>query len=199
MKKKLTISLIVVAVLVVAISITAVIAYMFRQTSEIENVFVPAEVDCTVKEEFNGNLKTSVTVKNESNIDAYIRLRVVTYWKDSKGNIVARNSALINIEDALKYDSDNWIYDESEKTFYYIHPVSPEGKTAELLKLQSGYAGISFAPVTEIYDGVVYTYHPVVTFVAEAIQSLPGGANSPVTEKWNVTIDSSGIITGLNK
>lgn len=55
-------------------------AYMRKQTPTVENVFVPAEVSCEVDEEVNQNQKTSITVKNTGNIEAYLRLRLVTYW-----------------------------------------------------------------------------------------------------------------------
>jgi hypothetical protein len=43
------------------------------------------------------------------------------------------------------------------------------------------------------FGGELFTYHPVVTFVAEAIQSQPAEA----VLNWNVTLDSNGYINGI--
>ena len=201
---KLPILLLIVSViaLIVAITVNVVIAYMFKQSSEITNVFVPAEVSCEVDEEFNGTLKTSVKVDNTSNIDVYIRLRVVTHWEDSKGNIVARSSPEIMFgkQDGWLYNSDDWIYDSNDYTFYHKAPVAVGDSTSELLSLQGFFQGISLSPETvpdKLNSAITYTYYPVVVFIAEAIQSKPNDSDGAVS-KWKVTLDSSGNITQVN-
>ena len=83
-------------------------AYMRKQTPTVENAFVPAEVSCEVDEAINQNQKTSITVKNTGNIEAYLRLRLVTYWvvkdQDNKAEIVAESSPTFEVD----YDKDNW-------------------------------------------------------------------------------------------
>ena len=167
-------------ILVIAALFPTAMAYMFKQTETIENKLVPAEVSCKVEETFdvNTNLKTSVTVKNTSNITAYIRVRVVSYWQDSKGNIVARKSKMPEFE-----VSDNWIKVEEYDTYYYKLPVEAGAETSEFLKEGSV---ITLAQETEEDDtGVTYTYNQVVEIFAEAIQSLPVDA---VTKSWKVTL-----------
>ena len=191
--KVLTILIITVAAIIALISISAVIAYMFRQSSEFTNVFVPADVECEVVETFEANKKTSVKVKNTGNIDAYIRLRVVAYWQDSKGNAVARTSPELKFGSDWTYDKTKWIYDEANATFYHITPDKADEKTAELLVVSGSFSGIEITPVVEKFNGVNYTYHPVIVFIAEAIQSQPGES----VAKWKVTVDSNGNITAV--
>ena len=196
-KKISTPYLIIIAALIIVISISAVIAYMFRQTGEVKNEFIPAEVKCEITENFEDDLKTSVKVKNTGNIDAYIRLRVVSYWEDSKGNPVGRNSPVLEFGSDWKYDESKWIYDKDENTFYHKAPVKAGELTSELLSLTDKFKGIKLDTVEETYIGIKYTYHPVITFIAEAIQCKPDGTP---TKKWNVTVDGEGnIIAKLAK
>jgi hypothetical protein len=148
-------------------------------------------VDCDIKETFDGNVKSSVKVQNTSNIKAYVRIRIVTYWQDSKGNIVGMTAPEIKFGTDWKYDTTNWVYNEKEKTFYYKTPIAAGELTSELFA--QGFGGIELVPEEKDFGGELFTYHPVVTFVAEAIQSQPAEA----VLNWNVTLDSNGYINGI--
>ncbi|MBR2915138.1 MAG: hypothetical protein IKC06_04960 [Clostridia bacterium] len=174
----------IISAIVIFVSVSAVMAYMLRESSDITNVFVPANVDCEVIEIFEDNKKTSIKVENKSNIKTYIRLRVVAYWQDSKGNVVARTSPEIKFGSNWQYDTENWFYDSIEKTFYHKSPVLAGDLTSELLK-----NSIVLNAVTEDVNGVEFTYHPVITFIAEAVQAEPNGA---VTDAWGISVDSNG-------
>lgn len=154
-----------------------VLAYMFRQTEYEDNQFTPANVSCEVVEEFDGTQKTSIQVQNTGNIDAYLRVRLVSYWVDSNGNIVAKPSSMPEITLA-----DGWIKG-SNNTYYYqssVSSVAPNNFTGELLSepiiLQKDENG----------------YLQVVEVFAEAIQSIPANA---ITNSWNLSLDINGNIT----
>ena len=192
--KSILISILLVAVAVSALVI-GVIAYMYRQSPELENVFVPANVTCTVRETFENNAKTSVKVENTGDIEVYIRLRVVAYWQDSKGNIVAKTSPTLKFDGEWGYNSTDWIYDKANQTFYHKKPVAVDGLTAELIPASKS---ISLEPIsTPDSNGIIFTYNPVITFVAEAIQSLPKDADGAVS-KWGVTLDANGNIVSID-
>lgn len=191
--KNFTLFIIACAVVTVLVSLTSVMAYMFKRSEILDNQFVPASVQCAVTEVFENDTKTSVKVQNTGDIEAYIRLRIVTYWQDSKGNAVAITAPEIKFDDDWKYDTDNWIYDEDEKTFYHKTPVAANGLTSELLA--KDFEGIKLEKRTEIFNGEKYTYHPVITFVAEAIQSKPTAA----VLQWKVTLDGDYNINGLEE
>ena len=189
-KKISTPYLIIIAALIIVISISAVIAYMFRQTGEVKNEFIPAEVKCEITETFEDDLKTSVKVKNTGNIDAYIRLRVVSYWEDSKGNVVARDMN----PPAVTYDIGKWKKDLIDNyTYYYTGKVAPGDLTPEFLT-----NSITMDPVVEEVNGTDYTYYPVMEVLAEAIQADGKNVDKPaVTDAWGVTI-TDGVITAVN-
>lgn len=159
-------------------------ALMFRQTQLHENQFDTAFVACEVHEALDGsgdytggtqnaNSKTGITVKNTGNIDAYLRVRFVSYWVDKDGNIVAKPSQMPDI--SVKSD---WIAG-SDHTYYYKSSVASGGFTAELLA----------API--VLNTSAEGYLQVVEVFAEAIQSLPEKA---ATQSWHVTIKDEQII-----
>ena len=186
-----------VAVIVIAIavaSISAVVAYMLRRSDEIKNTFIPADVNFKVVESFEDGAKTSVKVQNTGNIDSYVRIRVVTYWQDSKGNVVARTSPEVKFDTTWTYNTDAWIYDAQEQTFYYKEALGAHDTTDELLNLEGSFTGIKLTPVTETLNNIDFVYHPVIEFVTEGIQSNPTQA---VKDAWKVTVDANVNITAI--
>lgn len=177
------------AVVLISVSIPAITAYMFRKSESVQIQFQPAQVSCEVIKGNDGSGKlNSVTVKNTSDVPVYIRVRVVTYWQDSKGNTVGRNApeigtdAMIKFNQGWSFNTDDWTYDSSNNTYYYKYSVAAkqttgvEQTTTSLLKGGNGNA-FDITSVTETNDsGTPYTYYPVIEFVAEAIQSEPGDA-----------------------
>lgn len=149
-------------------------ALMLRQTDTLDNQFKPAIVSCAVAESFDGTVKTSIAVKNTSNIDAYLRLRLISYWVDSKGNIVSKSSQMPSVSVA-----DGWVKG-SDNTYYYSQPVAPNEPTPNLLDKK----------ITLVQEN---EYLQVVEVFADAIQSKPTDA---VIESWHVTLDSNKHITG---
>lgn len=201
MSKRILKPLIIVLVVICVIAcIPGVYSYMVHRTAPITNIFERANVDCTVHDVFNGTTKKLVTVTNDSNVEAYVRVRVVSYWVDSKGGVIAKESPTVTIN----YNND-WVYDAVDQTYYYKYPLAPDASTPDLLN--GGTLTLSSYSNQDDNQGnnqsgtqnneVVFTYHQVVEFVAEAIQSNPTKA---VTESWNVMIkmvDGKNVITGI--
>lgn len=189
MNKKRLISLIVVLTLVAAL-IPTVYAYMIHKSQTVANNFIPGKVTCDIQETFNGQTKSSIKVANTGNVDAYIRIRLVFHWEDSKGNVVARDMN----PPAVTYDTTNWIKDSSDRyTYYYTGKVAPNDSTLEFLT-----NSITMDPVVVDVNGTDYTYYPVMEVLAEAIQADGEIDGTPaVTNAWGVTIDSTGKITAV--
>ena len=188
----LRLSIFIIGVIIVVASISVALAYMISRSPEITNSFVPAKMDCEAVTTFNDGTTTSVRVNNNSNIEAYIRVRVVLYWQDSKGNPVARKSPENGFDnDIWQYDKSTWVYDEENQTFYHKAPVDASGSTSELLKIGDGFTGIELQTEKVDYNGTEFTYHPVLQFIVEGIQSDPDTA----VKEWGVTLDGNGNIT----
>lgn len=173
-KNKRLITIVTALVLLGLVLCGTVISYMFHISEQKNNLFTPAEVSCEVLESFDGEEKSSIAIKNTSNIAAYLRLRLVSYWVDGDGNIVAKPSKKLTFTIA-----SDWIAGPNN-TYYYISPIKPEEKTPNLLADGQKI-------VLEQEDG----YSQVVEVFAEAIQSKPIDA----VKNWGVTLDDNGNIT----
>lgn len=160
-----------------------VYSYMFARTEDAANELTPAMVSCTVDETFKDNKKSSITVQNTGKVDAYLRVRLVTYWVNDAGEIVAKPSMDLTVDVA-----DGWLADKDNDTYYYKSPVKAGAETPNLLA----------APLElkKSSDG----YNQVIEVFAEAIQAkgTTDVGNVPaVTDAWGVTVDTNGIITAV--
>lgn len=157
--------------LFVAISLVcAVFAYMFKQTNTVQMPLEPARVTCAVDETFDGTNKTKIAVKNTGNIDAYLRVRLVSYWVNEDGEIMPEESQM----PAYKVSS-GWIK-LGDHTYYYKDPIAPNAQTPNLLLVEEGKSPMQ---LTTSPDG----YQQVVVVFAEAIQANPHDA---IKEAWGV-------------
>jgi len=153
----------------------SVFAYMFQRTEPASTQFTPAVVACEVHDALNGDKDIeSITVENTGNIDAYLRVRLVTYWVDGEGNVAPKPSPTLTVN-----ETGNWVKSETSNTFYYKEPVAPEDSNDDTSNLLT-------TPITlKTEDG----YKQVVDIFGEAIQAQPTAA---VTDSWKVTLEADG-------
>lgn len=185
MKRNKNIVLITIFIVTLAAAIGITIAYMFKK-SEVTNHFNPAQVSCRVHEKLDdiehtdginiGSKKSDITVENTGNITSYLRVRLVSYWVDEKGDVVGEPSKMPTIN----YDQSNWIAG-SDNTYYYKKPVDAGEQTAILCD--------AFTLEQKI-DSDSDTLYQVVEVFAEAVQANPQDA---VEAAWKVTLVNSQI------
>lgn len=166
-KKILLIALIISIVAAVGVAV----AYMIIGSENVNNDFVPATVACEVNEQFDGTVKSSITVSNTGKIDSFIRVRFVSYWVNASGEIVGKPSET----PAPAYNSAEWDYDEAQYTYYCKKAIAAGKSTPELL---SGNMVLR----EDVFNGE--TVYQVVEVIAEAIQANPADAAS---QAWNRT------------
>lgn len=173
MKLRKTLLIMLVCSLVLSLSMVgALFAYMYQKTGEVTNTFVPANVSCLVNETFSGNTKSSITVQNTGNIAAYLRVRMVSYWVDEKGDIMPAASQMPGYSVA-----SGWV-SLGNHTYCYRNPVEPGASTPELLA--------SSMVLQQSEEG----YRQVVEVFAEAIQANPTDA----VKAWSVNVNADGTI-----
>ena len=151
--------------------------YIVSKTTAVTNTFEPATVTCEVQENFDGTVKKDVTVKNTSNIDAYLRVKLVTYRVNDKGERIGGTAAIPSFT-----PGEGWF--EKDGFYYYNKPIAPNKTPAANL---IGNDGITLVKYTDADGG-----RQVIEVIAEAIQSVP---TSVVKEYWNVTVDANGVIS----
>ena len=163
-------------VLLLGVAIGGTIAWLSTKTTPVINIFTPAEVTCKVEEDFDADTgeKTNVNVTNTGNIAVYIRVKLVTYRTNDKGQHIGGTADLPEFT-----PGKNWV--KHGEYYYYTLPVSPGGKPdanlAEKMTLMSSY---------EDADGG----KQAIDVMAEAIQSEPEKA---VGEAWGVRISQGNV------
>ena len=163
-------------VLLLALAVGGTIAWLSTKTTSVTNTFTPAKVTCDVTENFDENtgVKTNVNVTNTGNIAVYIRVKLVTYRTNDKGQHIGGTADLPEFT-----PGKNWV--KHGEYYYYTLPVSPGGKPdanlAEKMTLMSSY---------EDADGG----KQAIDVMAEAIQSEPEKA---VGEALGVRISQGNV------
>lgn len=164
------------AVLLLAFSVGGTLAWLAAKDAPIANTFVPANVSCHVTESFDGTTKTHVDVVNDSNITAYIRVKLVTYRVNDAGQHIGGTAAIPSFT-----PGDGWF--EQDGYYYYSQPVaagaSPAADLIDRMTLTGSYPDA---------DGG----KQVIEVMAEAIQSVP---TSVVAEKWTVSVADNGTLS----
>lgn len=168
-------------VLLLALAVGGTVAWLNARTPKVTNTFTPAHVTCEVEETFDKTtgVKTDVNVKNTSDIDVYIRVKLVTYRTNDAGQHIGGTAEL----PAFTL-GENWV--EKDGYYYYTLPVVP-GKTpaanlADKMTLTASY---------DDADGG----KQALDVMAEAIQSAPEEA---VADAWGVKIAQGSVTKAGN-
>lgn len=155
-------------VLLLALAIGGTVAWLSTEDTPITNTFTPSKVACEVTENFDGRVKSDVNVKNTGNIDAFIRVKLVTYRTNGKDQHIGGTAEL-----PFFTLGDNWV--EYDGYYYYTLPVKAGDKPATNLTKRSMTLKENYQDV----DGG----HQAIDVMAEAIQSVPEAA---VKDAWGV-------------
>lgn len=111
-------------VLLLALAVGGTVAWLNTSTTPVENTMIPGQVPITINETFEKGIKRDVTVTNNGNIDAYIRVAIVANAVDKDGNIIAGK--------APSYTVDETKWQLLDGYYYYKGAVAPNGKTEAL-------------------------------------------------------------------
>lgn len=116
--------LLVLLVIVLSVSGGGSWAYLKTGPEMVTNAFQPAYVDTEIDEVFSGSSKTSIVVKNKSNIAVFIRVALIGNWvKD--GNI-------IEPWDGTVMPRDGWV--QHGNYYYFTAAVEAGEETNNLLR-----------------------------------------------------------------
>ncbi len=152
--------------LLTTLVVSGTLAYITTSTSDVKNVFKPSEVTCQVTEKFDGEKKTEVNVENTSNIDAWLRVKLVTYRVNENGDRIGGTAFVPAFT-----PGDGWV--ENGEFYYYTSPVAPDEKPDSNL-----IDSISLITYDDVDGG-----RQVIEVMAEAFQSVPENA---VQDSWGV-------------
>lgn len=168
-------AMVIATVMLLALAIGGTVAWLTDTSPAVVNTFTPSQVRCKVVEDFNDQtgVKSKVQVKNISDIPAFIRVKLVTYRTNGKGQHIGGTAELPAFN-----PGSGWV--EHNGYYYYTQPVQPQNFTGILIdeiQLQD--------PYTDADRG-----RQAIDVMAEAIQSMPATA---VQEAWHVTIADGSV------
>ena len=178
---KKTKKLIIIAVCVIIAVCSAVgttVAYIFDKTNENVNTFEPVFVSCEVNEDFDGTVKSNVTVENTGDVDAYIRATFVVMWTSDTGSVYSA-TPVANTDYSVTLTMDKWALG-TDGFYYYTLPVTSGASTDVLI---GEIRDLGTAP-----GGYNLTVHVAAT----AIQAEPKEAIEGV---WGVTVNGNGTLS----
>lgn len=169
-KKKRIGSFLAAAALICTVTVTGVWAYLTVVTPEVNNTFQPGKIKITAQDTMNGNQKSNITVKNDSDTAVYIRVKLVSYWTNSSEQTIGGSAEI------PKFTlNTNWV--EGNGYYYYTIPVgkglTTTPLTTETITLKTSTTSNGFGPSRTEYQ--------VIEVLAEAVQSEPANA---VSEVW---------------
>lgn len=128
MKRK-ALLLAVCAALLLTAAIGGTTAFIVANTNQVRNEFTPGEVPIGVEERFDGTTKSDVRIRNNGNVHAFIRAKVIATWKDSSGNVSGTPVKVGDYE--ITYGSD-W-EQGTDGFWYYTKSVPADGVTTALI------------------------------------------------------------------
>ena len=149
-------------VLLLALAIGGTLAWLSTKDAPIQNKFLPTNVTCEVTEKFDGRtgVKSSVNVKNTGTINAFIRVKLVTYRTNDQGQHIGGTASLPTFTLGT-----GWV--KYGDYYYYTKPVAPK-QMPETNLTESMTLIVSYMDT----DGG----KQAVDVMAEAIQSVPEDA-----------------------
>lgn len=162
-------ALIIALALILVLAVGGTVAYIFTHTGPVINTFTPADAKITVDEQTSDNLKTSITVVNNSTgVPVYIRVALVA-------NMIDKDKNVTGAADVPTFTlGENWVKG-SDGYYYYTEPVPVRESTGNLLE-----------------KAMTLDENMQVVVLADAIQAMPKEA---VIDAWGVTVDSNGSIS----
>ena len=174
-------TMVIATVLLLALAIGGTVAWLSTKDAPITNTFKPSKVACEVTENFNGEVKSNVNVKNTGTINAFVRVKLVTYRTNDQGQHIGGTAFLPTFTLGA-----NWV--SHDGYYYYKLPVAPgempETNLTDSMTLIGSYMDT---------DGG----KQAVDVMAEAIQSVPKDA---VKAAWgadfSIGTDGSLIVPG---
>lgn len=122
-KKRLSLLLLVLVVLA-GVLVGSTVAFLAANTETIVNSFRSVSVSTEIEEEFTGYVKSSVTVKNTGDVNAFLRAAVVVTWQNADGSVYP-DAPLPVTDYTVSYPTDTGWVKHTDGLYYLPRPSAP--------------------------------------------------------------------------
>ena len=174
--------------LIFTVTVGGTLAYLSTQTNDVVNTFTPSHVDCKVEEVFENNVKSAIKVQNTSDIDAFIRVKLISYRVNDEGKQIGGLAVIDDFNLGVGwFEYDGFYYHKAPVAANDSNPDTYDDMTMNLLTDDTSISLKSYEVTTEDPDGG----KQVIEVMAEAIQSKP---NSAVEQAWGVSVNTDGTL-----
>ena len=172
-------ALVVSLLLLLTITVGGTLAFLITSDGPLTNIFKPSKVTTEVDEDFNGDVKSNVSIQNTGDIDAYIRAAVVITWQDEHGNVYGQmpktdpdctHGEGCTCDYTISYNLNDGWEKAADGFYYWTSPVAPDG-----------FTGILIQECKPVEGKAPSGYYLTVEILGSGIQSVP---TSVVTEEW---------------
>lgn len=164
--KRKALTLVIAIALLVVVGASATLAYFHLASGPVINTFQAGSAGAEVYEVVDGNTKKEITVTNTGKSPVYVRIRLVSYYQDNQGNVLAQDSPGVAFTKGAK-----WV--KIGEYYYYNAPLAAGATTEDLLG----------------DDTITMTAGQVIEVLADTVQATPAQA---VKDAWNV--DASAFV-----
>ena len=190
-KRKRILPVFLTVLLIAAVTVATVYAYLKTQTPAVTNSFA-ADVDpvLSIVETFDKKTKSDVAVQvekaGETTYTVYVRAAIVVTWKNAENGDVLATKPVAGVDYTITLNDSAWF--EKGGFYYHTDPVASGESTAVLINSCIPIAGKTPAG-----------YALNVEIIAQAIQAK-GNTDDPseipaVTDAWGVCVDSYGKLS----
>jgi hypothetical protein len=138
------------AALLVAASIGGTLAWLTSAPSGLTNTFVPGKVPNEITETFDGSTKSNVRIKNVGNVNAFIRVALVSSWRNNDADHTGTGLSATGTYD-ITINTTDWTLG-SDGYYYYNSAVQPDGSTAVLVISCSPKTGLSDSYLGKVFE-----------------------------------------------
>lgn len=182
--------------LILVLSVGATVAFILDQTNSVKNTFQPAYVTPIIIETFttDGTEKKDVSVTNNGNVSAYIRVALVPTWQDSENNIVGVSASLADLTidgvDGNKWIPKNesgWVKGNDGYYYYTVPLTASDNKTGGTDQTNNLFT----SAVVKTNNG----YRMNLQILAQCIQAegvASDGITKPVVDAWGIDPETLG-------
>lgn len=156
--------------------VAGTVMYLYTPVNKVTNTFTPGQVPTEVEEEFNGEVKSEVRIKNAGDVDAYIRAAVIVNWVDADGNIyggqpITEDDYIMSLNIKSESEDETGYWKDGGSYYYWTAAVEPGGVTGFLIE------ECKLSDHANVPEGCTLS----VDIVAQTIQTTPDKA---IIDSW---------------
>ena len=150
--------------LLLTCSVGSTVAFLVDKADEVTNTFTPTHLATDVVEDFkDGTTKNSIKIRNNGNIDAWVRVAIFGYWVDVNDAIVAPWEGTVSVTSAWTLASDGY--------YYYNERLKPSDDPMTEAVEDVLSEELLAAPITQPSEKPTGADHLIITVIHQSIQA----------------------------